>query len=330
MGANKKLLKRVVKRACRLYILEPKYFVLFSNNCHFTERSRHSSHRSSHSHSRPGSGPASRSPSSSRAASESGNRIPAPAETEPEPREDLTERLRKEFGLTIDEDEDETPDTEVNNVPSEAVRNSKATSNFSKSEVNRERREPHQRSDKTTEHRSSSGSKPIESFSRSSSKFSEGGLSSSRSRDSYSDGKGYSSRGQDYKRSDYRDSRDSSRSRDLSGPISMGYRDSKGRESSRHHGDKSRHGGRRPSHPSSPSSLGPGGHRGGHPLSNGGSGGRRHHGSPSRRSSQDKESRYSSHSSSGKLIREKLHEDKYNSSEKYYKSDASRRNFYPQ
>jgi len=111
----------------------------------------------------------------------------------------------------------------------------------------------------------------------------------------------------------------------------MGYRDSKGRESSRHHGDKSRHGGRRPSHPSSPSSLGPGGHRGGHPLSNGGSGGRRHHGSPSRRSSQDKESRYSSsHSSSGKLIREKLHEDKYNSSEKYYKSDSSRRNFYPQ
>ena len=288
-----------------------------------TERSRHRSH----SHLRPGSGSASKSPNSSRPTSETGNRIQAP-ETEPEQREDLTERLRKEFGPTIDEDEDE-PDNDNNleSLPSEA-RNTKVN-NVTK-EVSRERREP-PRSDKT-EHRSlsSSSSKPSE-FSRSSSKYSSDGLSS-RSRDGgYSD-KGYSSKYHD-KRPDYRDSRDASlsnerpgsRSRDLSGPISIGYRD-KSRES-RHH-DKSRHGGRRPSHPSSPSS-GPGGHRG-MSLTNGGSG-RRHHGSPSRRSSQDKESRYSgSHSSSGKIIRDKLHEDKYNSSDKYYKSEPSRRNFYPQ
>merc|ERR1712079_553912 len=59
---------------------------------------------------------------------------------------------------------------------------------------------------------------------------------------------------------------------------------------SRHH-EKSRHGGRRPSHPSSPSG-GPGGHGVHHRGSSMTNGGRRgHHGSPARRSSKDKDSR---------------------------------------
>jgi len=215
---------------------------------------------------------------------------PAPLPTPDHPREDLTERLRKEFGLNIDESDGEGSGGEPERKQGE--------------ERLREARELGEKRETPSEER-----ERLEKFRD---KSSEGKSYSDKSRDGYSDNKsrdyggkcrdGYSDKSRDgySDKSGYRDTRE-------------GYRDSKSRDS---YGDKSRdtdirgskrglsnHGGaRRPPHPSSPTNCAPG--RG---LPNQG-GARRpphHPSSPTRRNSQD---------------------SAYSHPPSYYKNDSSRRN----
>ena len=241
-------------------------------------RSRNDSHRTS---SRPNSASNSRSPSRAPGGHKTPSSSPLPAhqeQTREVPREDLTERLRKEFGLNIDESDD--ADTDGGDVVEKEEKVSREP------RESRESREPREQKERKVVREDS---RPERRDGREHSRGHHRRESHGHSGD----------RSHKFDKRDYRDSRDSYKHQ---------HRDSRYHEKrppSSHHS-----GSRRPPHPSSPT-LGPG-----RPLPNGGT--RRpgsHHNSPTRRNSQEAESRYS-HSS-------------------YYKNESSRknnlsRNFYPQ
>jgi len=225
---------------------------------------------------------------------------PAPLPTPDHPREDLTERLRKEFGLNIDESDGEGSGGEVERRPQGEERLREAADVGDKRETPSEERERLEKfRDKSSEGKNYSD-KSRDGYSD---KSREG--YGAKSRDGYSDKSrdGYSDKSRDSysEKSGYRDSRE-------------GYRDSKSRDG---YSDKSRdtdirgsksrgvsnHGGaRRPPHPSSPTNCAPG--RG---LPNQGSARRppHHPSSPTRRNSQD---------------------SAYSHPPSYYKNEGSRRN----
>jgi len=197
---------------------------------------------------------------------ENNDRLPSesrvPPVTFPEPpREDLTERLRKEFGLNIDESDE--ADTDEGDKEPRDLQGDRDT---------RDRKDvPKHHKSERREGSSSGGSSHKPNDYNRSNKYSKDPI---RSRDGGYGGSGDKySKYSDSKRVEYRDYRDKSRD-------------------SRHH-DKARHGSRRPSHPSSPS----GSERSRGHVTNGGSGSRRHHASPARGSSSQEDGRYSSHGS---------------------------------
>merc|ERR1719369_656681 len=224
---------------------------------------------------------------------------PAPVPTPDHPREDLTERLRKEFGLNIDESDGEGRRGEER--LREAIdaggdkREARSEENERSEKFRDKPSEVKSYSEKSRDgyrekSRDVSGGKSRDTYSdKSRDGYSEKSREgySDKSRDGYSDKSrdGYSDKSREYSyKSRYRDSREAV------------YRDNKPRDS---YGDKSRdldirgsksrglsnHGGaRRPPHPSSPTNCAPG--RG---LPNQG-GARRpphHPSSPTRRNSQD-------------------------------------------
>eukprot|EP00090_Calanus_glacialis_P034307 TRINITY_DN5751_c0_g1_i1.p1 TRINITY_DN5751_c0_g1~~TRINITY_DN5751_c0_g1_i1.p1 ORF type:complete len:978 (-),score=410.05 TRINITY_DN5751_c0_g1_i1:711-3257(-) len=225
---------------------------------------------------------------------------PVPLPTPDHPREDLTERLRKEFGLNIDESDGEGSGGEAERKQQGEERLREAREVGEKRETPSEERERLEKfRDKSSEGKSHSD-KSRDGYSDNKSRDGYGG----KCRDGYSDKSrdGYSDKSRDNysDKSGYRDTRE-------------GYRDSKSRDS---YGDKSRDtdirgskrgvsnhvGARRPPHPSSPTNCAPG--RG---LPNQG-GARRpphHPSSPTRRNSQD---------------------SAYSHPPSYYKNDSSRRN----
>jgi len=265
---------------------------------------------------------------------------PAPVPTPDHPREDLTERLRKEFGLNIDESDGEGSGGEGERRQGEERLREALDAGGDKRET---RSEENERSDKFRDKPSEvkSYSEKSRDGYREKSRDGSGGKSrdsySDKSRDGYSEKsrEGYSDKSRDGHHSDKSRDGYSDKSREYSDKSRDSYSDKSGYRDTREgvyrdnkprdsYGDKSRdldirgsknrglsnHGGaRRPPHPSSPTNCAPG--RG---LPNQG-GARRpphHPSSPTRRNSQD---------------------SSYSHQPSYYKNESSRRsnfsrNFY--